>query len=47
MKIITIIVLTAFFSMSIYWAIMTPHMIPTLILGWVFLGLQARYECFN
>ncbi|UIS65565.1 hypothetical protein PP425_gp050 [Enterobacter phage vB_EclM_Q7622] len=47
MKYLTGILLLAFFGMSIYWAIMVPAMIPTLIVAWVMLWLQAKFNCFN
>ena len=41
------ILILAFFGMTVYWAINAPVMIPTLIVAWVMLWLQAKYNCFN
>ncbi|YP_010246987.1 hypothetical protein D299_gp140 [Escherichia phage HX01] len=47
MKAITIGLLLLMLVMTIYWSLTTPVMIPTLIIGWIMIGLQAKYECFN
>lgn len=47
MKTITGLLILVLFFMSIYWAISTPAMIPTLAIGWIIIWLQAKYNCFN
>ncbi|ARB05829.1 hypothetical protein fHeYen901_56 [Yersinia phage fHe-Yen9-01] len=47
MKHLTGILLFVFFAMTIYWSIIFPVMIPTLIVAWVILWLQAKFNCFN
>lgn len=47
MKYLTGILLIVLFGMTVYWAINLPVMIPTLIIGWVILWLQAKFNCFN
>ncbi len=47
MKAITIGLLLLMLFMTIYWSLTAPVMIPTLAIGWIMIGLQAKYECFN
>ncbi|BBC78090.1 Hypothetical protein KNT65_gp042 [Escherichia phage EcS1] len=47
MKYLAIFLLLLFFGATIYWSIMTPVMIPTLMVAWVMLWLQAKFQCFN
>ncbi|UNI73131.1 hypothetical protein [Escherichia phage CLB_P2] len=45
MKIIILFLIMAAFT--IYWAVAIPPMIPTLIMGWIILIAQIKYNCFN
>ncbi|UPW39346.1 hypothetical protein ESCO47_00110 [Escherichia phage vB_EcoM_ESCO47] len=47
MKAIAIGLLLLMLVMTIYWSLTAPVMVPTLIIGWIMIGLQAKYECFN
>lgn len=47
MKILTIGLLLVSVVLTIYWTITIPPMIPTLIIGWIILIAQIKYNCFN
>jgi hypothetical protein len=45
--IISGLLLLLFVGMTVYFALTVPPMIPTLILAWIMLILQIKFECFN
>ncbi|UYM28696.1 hypothetical protein [Serratia phage vB_SspM_LC53] len=47
MKAFAFVLLVSFLGLTIYWGITAPVMIPTLIVAWVMLWLQVKFECFN